>query len=118
MADKTMKLITGTKTVDGEQQLEYTSYPYPLHVKGGLIIKAIDLAASMEKADENISGKMVTDLADFAVEVYNKQFTRDELIDGLQAHEVMETLTGVLQFVISGENQLGEKKEFIQKKTS
>ena len=118
MADKTMKLITGVKTVDGKQELEYTTYPYPLHVKGSLIIKAIDLASTLEKTEENINSKMITDLADFVVEVYAKQFTRDELIDGLQAHEVIETLTGVLQFVIAGNQKLGENKEFIQKKTS
>ena len=118
MIDKTMKLITGTKTVDGKQELEYTTYPYPLHAKGSLVIKAIDLAYELEKSEENINSKMITDLADFTVEVYAKQFTRDELIDGLQAHEVIETLTSVLQFVIAGNQKLGENKEFIQKKTS
>ncbi len=113
-----MKLITGEETVDGEKQLVYTTYPYPLHAKGGLIIKAIDLAASLENAEDNINSKMITDLADFVVEVYAKQFTRDELIDGLQVHEVLETLTGVLQFVIAGNQRSGESKEFIQKKTS
>src|SRR5699024_12294841 len=102
MADKTMKLITGVKTVDGKQELEYTTYPYPLHVKGRLIIKAIDLASSLENAEENINSKAIAHLPDYVVEVYAKQFTRDELIDGLHAQQVIETLTSALQLVIPG----------------
>lgn len=118
MADRTMKLITGVSVVDEEQQLEYKTYPYPIFVKGGLIKKAIDLAAKLESGDNEFSGATVDELADFVVEVYANQFTRDELIDGLQAHEVIPKLSGVLEFVITGEEQQGKQRQFIQEKTN
>lgn len=117
--DKTMKLITGEETVDGERQLTYKSYPYPLHVKGSLLKKGIDIAAELEGTGvESLSGKTVDKLADFVVEVYAKQFTRDELLDGLQAHEVMDKLTEVMMFVISGEEQAGNSKKFATEQVS
>ena len=116
--DRTMKLVTGMTVVDGEQQLEYKTYPYPIFVKGGLVKKAIDLAAELENKENEFNGEMVDKLADFTVEVYANQFTRDELIDGIQAHELMIKLSDVLQFVIMGEENKGKQKEFIQEKTS
>lgn len=118
MIDKTMKLITGVEVVDGEQVLQYKSYPYPIYVKGGLVKRAIDIGADMENKDNEFNAKVIDTLADFTVEVYANQFTRDELIDGIQAHELMEKLTDVLQFIIAGEEKKGKSKEFIQEKMS
>lgn len=119
MADRTMKLVTGVRTNhEGQQELEYRTYPYPIFVKGGLVKKAVDLAAAMESEENEFSGQVIDELADFVVEVYAKQFTRDELIDGLQAHEVMTKLSDVLQFVIMGEENKAKKNQFIQEVTS
>lgn len=118
MTDRTLKLVTGIDIVDGEQQLVYKSYPYPIFVKGGLVKKAIDIAADMEQTENTTMAQNIDKLADFVVEVYGNQFSRDELIDGIQAHELMEKLSGVLKFVISGEENSGEQKKFIQEKMS
>jgi|SRR5690625_283437 len=104
MKDRTLKLVTGIEVVDGEQQLVYESYPYPLFVKGGLVKKAFEIAAEMEKSNEETIEQNIDKLADFVVEVYGNKFTRDELIDGIQAHELIKTLMGVVQFVMTGEN--------------
>lgn len=118
MAKKDMKLVTGIKTVDEEQQLEYKTYPYPIFVKGSITKQAIDLGAELEGIEENISSDIVDKMADFVVEVYGKQFKRDELIDGIQAHELMPKLSSVLQFVMSGDEEKGKQEKFIQEKNS
>ena len=115
--NRDLKLVTGVKTVDGEQQLEYKTYPYPIFVKGGIVKRAVDLASKLE-SQEDLSSSIVDDMADFVVDVYGNQFTRDELIDGTQAHELMEKLSEVLQLVMTGEAVKGKQKEFIQEKMS
>lgn len=118
MAKKDMELVTGVKEVNGEQVLEYKTYPYPIFVKGSITKQAIDLGAELEGIEKNISSDVVDKMADFVVEVYGRQFERDELIDGIQAHELMPKLSSVLQFVMSGDEDKGKQKEFIQEKTN
>lgn len=114
---KTIKLITGVKMNDnGEQELVYKEYPYPIFVKGSIVKKAIDLGADMESASENINSKLIDDLADFTVELYAKQFTRTELIDGTQADELMDMLISKLTLVLGGEEDKAETKKFIEEK--
>lgn len=113
-----MKLITGVEIVDGEQKLSTKTYPYPIYVKGGLVKKAVEIGAKLESEDNEFNSGIIDDLADFTVEVYANQFTRDELIDGIQAHELMGKLTDVLQLIITGEEEKGKQKEFIQEKTN
>lgn len=119
MSNKDIKLVTGVNVVDGEQQLEYKTYPYPIFVKGGIVKRGIELAARLEKQEEgDFNAGVIDEMADFAVEVYGNQFTRDELIDGTQAHELMERLSGVLSYIMQGEQDKGKQKEFIQEKMS
>ena len=116
MKDRTLKLVTGTEIVDGEQQLVYKSYPYPLFVKGGLVKKAFEIAAEMEKSSQEKIVQNIDKLADCVVELYGKQFTRDELIDGVQAHELLQTLNKVVEFVMTGESSGNGQKNVIQEK--
>lgn len=119
MAKKDMVLVTDVvKNKEGIDELVTKTYPYPIFVKGSITKQAIDLGAKLEGAESDISSDIVDDMADFVVNVYGDQFDRDELIDGLQAHEVMNKLGDVLSFVMSGEEQENESRKFIQAKTS
>lgn len=118
--NKDMKLVTGVKEADdGTQKLEYKTYPYPIFVKGSITKQAIDLGAELEGIEENISSDVVDKMADFVVNVYGNQFDRDELIDGIQAHQLMPRLSRVLQEVMgSTDDSSGKQEKFIQEKNS
>jgi len=115
MAKKTLTLVTG---IDEEKNEVITQdYPYPIFVKGSLVKKAIDLGVELEKlGEENVDSGVVDDLADFAVELYNKQFTRDELIDGIDASDLFTKLTEILSSVMGGDGGNAQTKKHITEK--
>lgn len=116
--NKDMKLVTGVKEDDeGKQTLEYKTYPYPIFVKGSITKQAIDLGAELEGIETNISSGVVDKMADFVVNVYGNQFEREELIDGIQAHELMPRLSRVLQEVMgAGDDSKTKQENFIKEK--
>lgn len=115
---KTIKLVTGIEVNDaGEQELVEKEFPYPIFVPGGLVKKAIDLGAKLEKSSDSVSGKLIDDLADFTVELYGKQFTRQELVDGVHAEELMDTLLNNMMSVLGSDAQENETKKFIEEKS-
>lgn len=116
MSRKTITLVTDVKVNNkGEQELVTVDYDYPLFVKGSLVKKAIDIGAELEK-DNEVNSKVIDKLANFAVELYGKQFTRDELIDGTDASELITLLTSILSIVMGG-NEGNETKKFIEGKS-
>lgn len=92
-------------TVKKEQKLITEEYPYPIFVKGSLVKKAINLGAKFENAETKVDEKIIDDLADFAVALYGNQFTRSELIDGLDASDLLSTLIGIMSSATQGNNQ-------------
>lgn len=114
--NRDLKLVTGVKKVDGEQQLEYKTYPYPIFVKGGVVKEALTLGAELEKPENGLSADLLDELADFVVELYGKQFTRDELIDGIQANDLIQTLMKPLREIVIGKQVENETENFIQEK--
>ena len=114
---KSIKLVTGVEVNENnEQELVYKEYPYPIFVQGGLVKRAIDLGAKLEKSSDSVSSKVIDDLADFTVELYNKQFTRQELIDGIHAEELLDKLTSNLFSVLGSEAKEVESQNFIEEK--
>lgn len=117
--NRDMKLVVDIVEKEGKQELVYKTYPYPIFVKGSITKQAIDLGAELEGIEENISSDVVDKMADFVVNVYNQAFTRDELIDGIQAHELMPKLSSVLQFVMgTGDESKSKQEKFIEAKKS
>lgn len=112
-----VEVVQEDGTIEKQQKLVTEDYPYPIFVKGGLVKKAIDLGVKMEKSgEENIDSSVIDDLADFAVELYGKQFKRNELIDGIEATELFDTLTGILSSVMGGDEGNEQTKKFITEK--
>jgi hypothetical protein len=59
---------------------------------------------------------MIDKLIDFvANKIYNKQFTKEELFNGLHAPDAIETLQRQIMFVAQGQ-QTDETKKFLAKK--
>lgn len=76
--------------------------------KGRVVRNAAEL---IEKIDINkMSGKDIDTVVDFVVSVYDKQFTRNDLYDGLYADELMEVIMDTVQSIVSGTTKKLESK--------
>lgn len=117
MSKKTITLVKDIKVNEetGKHELVTEDYAYPIFVKGSLVKKAIDLGVELEK-NEELSSKIIDKLANYAVELYGRQFTKDELIDGTNADELLNLLTGILGSVMGGSEE-NETKKFIEAKS-
>jgi|SRR5699024_9893211 len=102
---KQLELVTDIKEdKDGNQELVTEAYNPPIFVKGSMVKKAISLGVKLEKSTESISSEVVDELAAFAVELYGNKFTAEELIDGIDAKDLMNELMGILTSVMGGDD--------------
>ncbi|MCC2248860.1 hypothetical protein JUJ52_02655 [Virgibacillus sp. AGTR] len=101
---KSLTLVTGLK---GEE-LETETYQYPFFVKGIYTKKAIDLGAELEENKFTVPGDLFDRITSFIVELYNKQFSHEKLIDGIDSRKIIETYISVLMGVLQGDTS---KKE-------
>jgi len=77
-------------------------------VKARAFRKAIEIT---EQIDFNkLKTKDLDTLIDFVVDVYGKQFTRDELYDGLDADKLISTLSESIGGIVSGVAEKLESK--------
>jgi len=111
MSKKSIKLVTDFET------LETKEYPYPAFVKGSFVKRALELGAKMDKQGQDVDETVIDDLADFAVDLYGNKFTREELIDGTDATELIDLLVDTLMSVMGTGAQI-EQKKFMKEKTS
>ena len=69
-------------------------------------VKAIKVREALiiyESTDlNNITSKKLDEMADYVVRLYNNQFTRDQIYNGLMADELIKTLIGNMSKVITG----------------
>ena len=69
-------------------------------VSGRLLRKTLEIS---EGVDFNrLKSSELDTLVDFVVEAYDKKFTRDEFYDGVESHELIPTIMGTLDGIISG----------------
>jgi hypothetical protein len=54
-----------------------------------------------EKVAQGMDLKGLDALVDYLVELFGRQFTRDELYDGLPAHQLVSTATACIQQVVN-----------------
>lgn len=69
-------------------------------------VKAIKVREALiiyETTDlDNITSKKIDEMAEYVVSLYNNQFTRDEVYDGLLADNLVSTLMKNMSKVIAG----------------
>ena len=69
-------------------------------------VKAIKVREALilhESSDfNNIDSRTLDKMADYVVSLYDKQFTRKQLYEGLKADELITTLVGNMSTVIAG----------------
>ncbi|CAK6472678.1 hypothetical protein BFRIG_01881 [Peribacillus frigoritolerans] len=92
----------------------------PVFIPFSVVYEAIDLTEEMDKSEDNkksSSEKEIIDkLLDFvANKIYNKEFTKEDLFNGLHAPDAIETLQRQIMFVAQGQ-QTDETKKFLAKK--
>lgn len=101
---KSLTLVTGVK---GEE-LETKTYQYPFFVKGIFTKKAIDLGAELEKNGYAVRADMFDRLTNFTVELYGKQFDQDDLVNGIDSRNIVETYLSIIMGVLQGDTSKNE----------
>jgi len=96
---KTLTLVTGVKG----QELETKEYLYPVFVKGILIKKAIDLGAELQENNFLVGADLFDRLTAFVTELYGKQFTTEELTEGIHVGRIIETYISILMGTLEGD---------------
>lgn len=118
MANLKRNMIELVKEVK-EGEIVTEKYLTPVFLPMSVVYEAIDMTQEIDKSDskKSISEKELIDkLLDFvANKVYNKQFTKDELFNGLHAPDAIQTLQEQIIFVAQG-RQTDETKKFLAEK--
>lgn len=92
------------KLLLGNEEKTYTA----ARPKGRAVRDAIKLARRMDP--KNITEEVFDELVDFTVDVYGKQFTRDDVYDGLYADEMLQELTKTVSAIAGGTSKKLEVK--------
>lgn len=75
--------------------------------------KMYEATEALQSADNsNTSDKEAMDImVDMVVDIYNKQFTKDDILDRLHSPDAMEEMQSQIQFVAQGQMNDDKKKE-------
>lgn len=108
-----IELVTDVK----EGELVTKKFVTPIFIPMRTVYEAIDLVAELSKrktaADEK---ELIEKLVSFIAEkVYNKQFTSEELFNGLHAPNGIQELYDQIYFIARGE-QTEESKKYLETK--
>lgn len=75
------------------ETLEKKEFFQPEHIVGSVTLEAITLGRKMTKKGDDIEGKDLSEIAAFvANKLYSKEFTADQLVDGIHAPNLIEEL--------------------------
>lgn len=94
--------LTLVKDVKGEELIT-ESYSYPIFVKGVLTQRAIELGAELEKKGFGVDAELFEGMTTFIVELYGKQFTREQLINGIDIRQHVDTYVAILFGALQGD---------------
>lgn len=119
MANLKRNRIELVKEVKGEEVVT-ENFLTPVFIPFGVVYEAMDLKDEIEESsktdekgkDKELMDKMVLFVAD---RIYNGQFTKEELINGLHAPNAMQELQEQVAFVANGQ-QTDATKKFLEKK--
>lgn len=92
-----IKLVTGVKE-DGT--LETKTYLTQGFIPFRLLYEATDIMGGLEEKSEMEAMEV---MLDFVVRIYDGQFTKDELLDGLESGKAVEEIQKQIEFIASGE---------------
>lgn len=100
----------GNAVTDTEGNAKYDTFITPTQIPFRKIYDAADLMDG--ESEENASAKENFDqMLDMVVDIYNNQFTKDDLLDRLHAPDAVEELQGQIEFIAQGQMDEERKKE-------
>ncbi|MFP3512960.1 hypothetical protein SB775_25800 [Peribacillus sp. SIMBA_075] len=119
MANLKRNMIELVKEVK-EGEILTEKFLTPVFIPFSVVYEAIDLTEEMDKSEDNKKSssekEMIDKLLDFvANKIYNKEFTKEDLFNGLHAPDAIQTLQEQIIFVAQGQ-QTDETKKFLAKK--
>lgn len=108
-----IEIVTEVK----EGELVTKKFVTPMFIPMRVVYEAIDLVAELNTRKNSAEEKdLIEKLGSFIAEkVYNGQFTKDELFDGIHAPNAIDELFSQILFISRGE-QSEEVKKFLAKK--
>lgn len=119
MANLKRNRLELVKEVNGEEVVT-ENYLTPVFIPFGVVYEAMDLKDEIEglvkKSDPGTEKELIDRMILFITEkIYNNQFTKEELINGLHAPNAMRELQEQVAFVANG-HQSDATKKFLEKK--
>ncbi|MGX0210222.1 phage tail assembly chaperone G [Staphylococcus epidermidis] len=100
----------GNAVTDTEGNAKYDTFITPTQIPFRKIYDAADLMD--DASDEETSAQENIDqMLDMVVDIYNNQFTKDDLLDRLHAPDAVEELQQQIQFIAQGQMDEERKKE-------
>ncbi|WP_353423664.1 hypothetical protein PYH68_05705 [Staphylococcus xylosus] len=100
----------GDAVTDTEGNVKFDTFITPTQIPFRKIYDAADLMDGAE--DEDVSAQENIDkMLDMVVDIYKKQFTKDDLLDRLHAPDAVEELQQQIQFIAQGQMDEERKKE-------
>lgn len=100
----------GNAVTDTEGNAKYDKFITPTQIPFRKIYDAADLMDGT--SDENTSAQENIDqMLDMVVDIYNNQFTKDDLLDRLHAPDAVEELQQQIQFIAQGQMDEERKKQ-------
>ncbi|WP_100373073.1 phage tail assembly chaperone G [Bacillus sp. FJAT-45037] len=106
-----IELVKNVEEVQKGGAVILEKYWTPLFIPFSKVRQALQLQADMAKDEDASELEMMEMLADFvAKEIYNNQFTIDDLYDRLHAPDALEALQAQLMFVAQGDQTNATKK--------
>ncbi|MCF1614625.1 MAG: hypothetical protein L0J18_10335 [Tetragenococcus koreensis] len=100
----------GNTIMDPEGNPKYDTFITPTQIPFRKIYDAADLMD--EASAEELSAKENIDqMLDMVVDIYNNQFTKDDLLDRMHAPDTMKELQNQIEFVGQGQMDEERKKE-------
>lgn len=101
---KELTLVTKVKNkLTGE--VDTKTFAFPLFVEGFFTKKAVDLGAELEENEYVVDGDMFNKLVNYTVELYDRQFTAEELTNGIHQGLIINTFFEILFAVLQGDKK-------------
>ena len=100
----------GNAVTDSEGNAKFDTHITPTQIPFRKIYDAADLMDGT--SDENTSAQENIDqMLDMVVDIYNNQFTKDDLLDRLHAPDAVDELQQQIQFIAQGQMDEERKKQ-------
>ncbi|MCF1633072.1 phage tail assembly chaperone G [Tetragenococcus koreensis] len=99
----------GNAVTDTEGNAKYDTFITPTQIPFRKIYDAADLMDNQEEAKS--TKENMDEMLDMVVDIYNKQFTKNDLLDRLHAPDAVEELQQQIEFIAQGQLDDERKKE-------